>query len=388
MDISPWITLLANEYIVSGLSPCEAEDRARRRLADATAITAIKASMQSAVEEMSHGANTVCFDAYDTPSIMVCIPLLRWCDLLDGCNDPAPHPAFCLGRKVLPCIYVGKYLSSLWNGQPASLPRSIPQRWEFFDSAVRDSTQKGCGWNAISFSVRSAIALYSRRNGTLPRGNNNKGSDYFHPMETGELCGEYPVLTGSGPTTWTHDGKASGVWDLNGNLNEWVTGMRLTDGEIQLMDTEEIMRVPQQGRLSEKWYALNEQGDFIPAGSPKALHYEDDNGGIRLTNQSRSHGIGNCAFQDIALQNGLTPAKLLVLQGLYPPASDENQNLGWRWISGSGEVVPLCGGAYRAVDHAGAFFAGMTKPRDVAYPLAGLRLMYISPEHLKEADVL
>ena len=51
-------------------------------------------------------------------------------------------------------------------------------------------------------------------------------------------------------------------------------------------------------------------------------------------------------------------------------------SLGWRWIYTDGETIPLCGGAYRADDHAGVFFAGMTYPRTKNYELTGFRVVY------------
>lgn len=39
----------------------------------------------------------------------------------------------------------------------------------------------------------------------------------------------------SGPVTWNHNHHGDGICDLNGNVWEWNAGMRLVDGEIQIM---------------------------------------------------------------------------------------------------------------------------------------------------------
>ena len=34
---------------------------------------------------------------------------------------------------------------------------------------------------------------------------------------------------------WSHDGTPFGIWDLNGNVWEWVGELRIVDGEIQVI---------------------------------------------------------------------------------------------------------------------------------------------------------
>ena len=48
--------------------------------------------------------------------------------------------------------------------------------------------------------------------------------------------------------------------------------------------------------------------------------------------------------------------------------------------------MPLSGGAYKAIDHAGVFFTGITKPREERYQLAGMRLTYVDPRRFEKGD--
>ena len=43
------------------------------------------------------------------------------------------------------------------------------------------------------------------------------------------------VATGTGPISWSHDKTMAGIWDLNGNVWEWMLGLRLVKGELQII---------------------------------------------------------------------------------------------------------------------------------------------------------
>lgn len=330
--------------------------------------------LKGMIEQLSNGQNTVLFDEAGVPSVMVRVPLERVCDLVAGSVSDAPHPAFRLGGRSLPEIWVGKYLASEWHGSLASLPFGKPLRFPRYDEALRACYAKGPGWCAMPFQVRAALALKSFQAGTLPRGNNDMGYDYFHRVETGEPTGDGTVLTGSGPLSWSHNGRPDGVWDMNGNLNEWDAGLRLMDGEIQVQDMASLLR----GACAE-WHALDSRGQARAPGMPGTLHYEAVPDGIRLTTHPVEPGIGNCAFQDIRPEEGLEADDELRAWGLYPPRNTGDAVLGWRWVATEGEVVPLSGGAYRALDHAGIFFSGITKPGNRDYSLSGIRFIYANP---------
>lgn len=51
-----------------------------------------------------------------------------------------------------------------------------------------------------------------------------------------ETAGSARTLTGSGPVQWRHNGKENGIADLSGNVWEWNSGMRIFNGEIQIIE--------------------------------------------------------------------------------------------------------------------------------------------------------
>ncbi len=342
--------------------------------------------LKESVEKLSHGENTVLYDDAGIPSIMVRIPAMRCKELLDGNQEDCFHPAFILGDHIIREIWVSKYLNSIVNGRLTSLPMSIPQRIETFDEAVERCRAKGANWLPMPFQLRMAIALWCRKKGFLPKGNNNYGHDFMHPEEAGILSGDGLSLTGSGPVEWSHNGRCDGIWDLNGNLNEWDAGFRLMNGEIQFIDMEGLM-MPDGDWSSDSplWRGLNMKGELLLQGKDTALHYTVPEGGIQLTiGGGGKRGIGNCAFEKISAGEGIEISDVIRLLGLFPSTPEYMGNLGWRWVNTEGEVMPLCGGAYGALDHAGIFFAGVTKLRKDNYKLAGVRCIYIDPKAIEE----
>lgn len=94
----------------------------------------------------------------------------------------------------------------------------------------------------------ASVAYWCAMN-TQPKGNNSYGNDSTDSDADGTTFGQLDptepststtdrVLTGTGPRTWSHNQQASGVWDLNGNVWEWVdlkvtangTTIVITDG--------------------------------------------------------------------------------------------------------------------------------------------------------------
>lgn len=341
--------------------------------------------LKETVETLSHGENTVLYDNAGIPSVMVRISAMRCNELLEDCESCNFHPAFLAGEKVIQEVWVSKYLNCVVNGRAASLPMCRPQRIGNFDEAINLCRAKGANWLPMPFQLRMAIALWCRRQGFLPTGNNDHGQDFIHPEERGRSLEDGISLTGSGPPGWSHNGNREGIWDLNGNLNEWDSGFRLMNGEIQLIGMGDLL-MPDGDFSAESslWQAMGAKGELLPVGIDDTLHYGISGGGIELSRGAGESGIGNCAFQDIRAQSGLKVPDAVRLWGLFPPAQGEQEITGWRWVDTEGEVMPLCGGAYGAVDHAGIFFAGVTKRRNEDYTLGGVRCVYVDPQALEE----
>ena len=78
------------------------------------------------------------------------------------------------------------------------------------------------------------------------------------------------TATGSGPVTWAHDGTEHGIYDLNGNVWEMAEGIRLINGEIQVLRDND-------GVLPEcwnDWKAIDKRGKLVKVGSKNTWKFD------------------------------------------------------------------------------------------------------------------
>ncbi len=76
--------------------------------------------------------------------------------------------------------------------------------------------------------------------------------------DPGNTAGTARTLTGSGPVEWRHNRKPSGIADLAGNVWEWSAGMRLINGEIQVIaDNNAALHTIDMSATSAQWKAID-----------------------------------------------------------------------------------------------------------------------------------
>lgn len=184
-------------------------------------------------------ANEIILDDKGLPSIMVRVPKLKNSDLYAG-GDSSTHPAWLVNGVEVPEIYISKYLNVVRGGRAYSLPGEDPASGMTWDTARSYCEAKGRGWHMMTKPEYAAIALWCKKNGFMPWGNNNYGKDSRGTLvkaipATFDVDGKtLHTLTGTGPIEWSHDKTVNGIWDLNGNVSEWTGGIRTVFGEIQV----------------------------------------------------------------------------------------------------------------------------------------------------------
>ena len=356
-----------------------------------------KDPLRAGVEAATGGKVTVMYDNKGYPSYMVITPRFNLQDI-DPILGSGVHPAFIVNGVEKSEIYIGQYQAIVADGRAISIPGQDPATHLNFDQARAFCAAKGAGWHLMTNAEYAAIALWCWKNGFMPRGNNNFGRDHLAPHETGRrrdglapgaATGAARTLTGSGPASWRHDNTFTGIADLNGNLWEWAGGMRLTNGEIQVLENNNAAdNTKDQSAASTLWRAiLASNGSLVSPGTAGTCKYDSVNAGtagqvgparlntvITNSNAPASGDDGHTfnTFQSLTAATGITPPAILRALGLFPIATTGLGDDGM-WMRNYNERLPLRGGDWSYASLAGVFALNLSHLRSYVYASVGFR---------------
>lgn len=286
-------------------------------------------------------------------------------DPTNGFASTAIHPCFMIDG-VEKEIFVGKYQACLLNAQGivdntsglyAGSRKNVQQK----SSTNFDQAQTFCeanngggitGFHLMTNAEWAALQIMAISQSTQPHGNTSYGKDDRNPAITGRCytLNQFGVssdqarwLTGSGGRLTAHNHDVSGVFDLSGNIWEWVGGLRLKDGEIQILENNNAGNASADMTLnSTSWKAILRDGSLVAPGTADTLKF-DASGNVTIAATS---GSGSHAFETQNLVSPVvaTDAGVILLKklGVIPYTSGLNgDNF---WYNNVGEFVPLRGG--------------------------------------------
>ncbi|MDR0838828.1 MAG: hypothetical protein LBN99_04210, partial [Oscillospiraceae bacterium] len=204
-------------------------------------------------------------------------------------------------------------------------------------------------------------------------------------------------LTGTGPDSWSHDGTSAGIFDLSGNVWDWVSGLRVKDGEIQVIPDNDSALGADEGENSPLWRAIGTDGAFVAPGTPGTYKYDGVNpgtgatdivnvpGGAKLnTSVTNPHYSGEddalraytfMPFAELAAQPGVPVHVLLKELVLFPVSADVGKGI--FFLRNYGERVPARGGSWFDGPTAGFWDFYIREPRTFVYPDIGFRASYV-----------
>lgn len=305
--------------------------------------------------------NVVIFDDRGIPSIMC---------RFERPKDAAETPAmFKMGGRMADAIYISKYPNVVIKGRAYSLPMADPEVNIDFDTAVAVCIAKGEGWHLMTAVEWEYLLNQSREKDTMPHGNTDYGKDYYHKEETADCsgCGYGRSKTGSGPVTWNHDRTIYGVSDLNGNVWEWLAGLRLKDGVIEhIPDNGAAVTGCDLSSGSVEWQQLRtargpvraevEAGEITITDRAAVEDYTPDYDGTRIA--------------DLKIDLQEVPQALKDL-GIVPDKRAESEQKTYVYFDATeGEWLPIRGSAFFSAGDSGASALYLNRPR--SYSDAGI----------------
>ena len=359
----------------------------------------VKDDLRASVEAASGGKQTVLYTAAGHPSIMNIIPAFNLEDVGPGVGTGL-HPAFVVNNTNKSEIFIGTYQGIVKDGNLISLPGVTPSVSQNFDTFRAQAAANGPGWHIMSNVERSAIALWCYKNLFVPRGNNNYGRDIANAYETARRPdGKAPgyttsggiTLTGSGPTSWRHDNTPHGIADLNGNIWEWATGMRIVGGEIQILANNDAAdNTKDVSETSALWKAIDgATGALITptfTGTIAGANY------VATTVNSVRYAVSGttnytlvcasgAAFDGMTNPGGTPVAAAAVTvmkqHGLYPVAGTGLLSGDGFWLDVTNERVPIVGGNWSYGAGSGVFALSLNGARSLVGNSIGARPAYI-----------
>ena len=351
----------------------------------------IKDSLRQSVEAASGGEQTVLYTAKGQPTYM---NIIQKFDLstIDA-SLSGIHPAFIVDGVEKPEIFVGTYLGKLVNGELLSLPNVDPSASINFDNFSTYARACGAGHHLMTNAEWSAVALQCYKNDTQPFGNTYYGRSSENPLligrrqdglNPGNTAGTARTLTGSGPVEWRHNRKPSGIADLSGNVWEWSAGMRLMNGEIQVIaDNNAALHTIDMSATSAQWKAIDAvTGNLVtPDGNGTTT------GTVKFANSGTAdytiNGASFGAIRNLSTTNPVSAAALARLKALclYPVIEDTakfNSDGLWKTID-AGERTPFRGGSWNNAANAGVFALHLGYARSNVNTNIGARPAFVNP---------
>jgi|LSQX01.2.fsa_nt_gb hypothetical protein len=403
--------------------------------------------MSSIIEQIARDQGWVVKYAADgTPSFFY--PIYKCTSQsLDASLPATTHPAFIVNGVEIPRVLVGVYKGVALGSAVHSLPNMPPQISLGHDQLRNLCKAAGPGFTGKTVAISGLLYLLAKKNSWVPKGNNSYSVDYrdgtpwelakayttglkrvlcgweytclanhtsedanrpdraTHLWTKGKKIGGSPVasqitaatpngnntLTGSGPLSWTLDGKVSGITDLNGNCSEQDFGYRVYDGEIQILENNNALDPNADlSSTSAAWKAIlpsavDASYTLVAPGTAGTLKWNksgtypelDTVITVRTTaeeNMSRS-------FKDLTANAVNVPYIPTILQelGIFPIPGDTTQGTVYYRNHVTTEYIPRRGGSYSNPSHAGLGFVHAGHSRSYAHVCYGVRSAFLEP---------
>lgn len=275
----------------------------------------IKDSLRQRVEQASDGRQTVVRTAKGQPSFMTVIERYNLSDI-DSTWPEAPHPAFIVGGIVKSEFLVGTYDGSIVDGELVSQPYAEISTGKTIDKYSALARACGPGFHAVTNAEWSAAALLSHRDG--------------------------------------------GVGGIQHKVWNWCTGLRVLDGEIQVIaNNDAALTETDLSEYSNDWKAISVAEHLCDIGAAEALKLPNFRG----------------KFRDLKATKESNSNLLAMALGVLPHSNELPDQ--FAWIDSHGERLAFRGGDWGNGSAAGVFALGLGNARSGANGGIGSRPAFV-----------
>ncbi|KMK28647.1 hypothetical protein ABW11_07520 [Pluralibacter gergoviae] len=365
----------------------------------------VKDALRAAIEASSGGRQTVMYTSKKQPTFVNIIPKANIQDLNPALGISGVHPAFKQGDKEIPYLYVGTYQGCLLNGEVLSLPNVDANTCNERSTTLLPLLKAmGSTWHAmtsVEWALMQAIGVKNSYNplGADPFGKSARDSTQagrrIDGKQPGDTSSQAPrIYTGSGPLSYRHDRKYSGISDLVGNMWERTYGTRVVGGEIQVYGAgneaalADVSAFGSNAEDADGWYAIHavtgalikptwtgstRTGDYTPT-TPMSVRAVAKTEGL-AANEFYQRSWENTAIQPT---NTLPDAvkNILELYGVWPTRTANKLLSPWSTVSYN-VAAKICMHPARSKDCLFQFgYAGNTESVNTDM---GIRPVYYAP---------
>ena len=168
---------------------------------------------------------------------------------------------------------------------------------------------------------------------------------------------------------------------MNGNVWEWLGGMRLNEGEIQIIpyNNAALGSECDMSASSTLWKAIKNDGSLVAPGTAATLKYDFVSNNIQLTTgitSAQDAGRGG-SYTAMTLASGVTAPELAKALILYPDEPGKDYGGDYHWMNNAGERLPIAGGRWFLGASAGVFNLNLNDARSSSYGGIGFRSAYV-----------
>lgn len=229
-------------------------------------LITIQDSLRQSVEAASGGAQTVLVTPKGQLTYMNVFNKFDMSTIDSSLSGT--HPAFIVNGVEKDKIYIGTYPGIIKNGELVSQPNTDTAVYQGVATMLAAVRALGNGHHLCTYAEYSLLKMQAWASQKHVEGNTYFGRSGLDATQFGRrvdglsatggiTTGTPLIFTGSGPVTFRHNNRYSGVSDVVGNRWEFSVGLRLVNTEIQVLENNNAAMSNAEILSGGNWKAID-----------------------------------------------------------------------------------------------------------------------------------